>query len=806
MRISVKWLKEYIKFDLSPKELGERLIMTGSEVDEVIEIGEGLDNVVVGRVEEIKAHPNADKLILCSVNVGDESPIQIVCGAPNVYEGAVVAVALPGAKLPGGISIKKAKVRGVESAGMLCSMKELGIGEEHGGIMILSEQMRPGDNLVEALNLRDTILDLEITPNRPDCLSVLGIAREVSAITGNPVQFPTVILKEDQKRIEELTSVEVLDDYLAPRYAARVIKDIKVGPSPAWLQERVRVAGMRPINNIVDITNFVMMEYGQPLHAFDYNKLSENRIVVRRANEGEKILTLDGTERTLSNDMLVIADAEKPVAVGGVMGGADSEVDASTSCILLESANFYAASVRRTARKLGLRTEASARFEKGLPSELVIPAIDRAAQLIRKIAGGKVAKGIYDVWRGAESLKELEVNSNRVNKVLGTNIPKDKMMSILTRLGFEIYDQAECNQTFKVKVPYFRGDVSREADIIEEVARIYGFDKIEATLPRSEGVEVTPSMDLVLQDKVRTILIGCGLDETITYSFINPKAYDLLRLPADDHRRRFIQIGNPLTEEQSVMRTTLIPSLLEVVARNAHRGVEDCHIFEIGATYIPEELPLRELPEERRTLAITLSGHRSEESWDAGKEKVDFFELKGILEVLFEELNVNDYEIVPSKDVIFHPMRQASIIVQGKNIGFIGEMHPDILEGYGLKDRVQALEIELKPLVDFMNRHIAYKGLPRYPAVLRDIAIIADKSILSRRIQELIEKSGGSLIEKVHLFDTYSGAQIPEGKRSLAYSIIYRHKDRTLTDEEINVVHERIMSVLTEELGVEVRK
>jgi phenylalanyl-tRNA synthetase beta chain len=807
MRISVNWLREYVDFDFSPVELGERLTMAGAEVEEIIEIGEGLEHVVVGLVEDVKPHPNADRLVLCTVDIGRMSPLQVVCGAPNVRQGIKVALALPGAKLPGGIEILKTRLRGEVSEGMLCSMKELGLGEDSDGIMILPDGLIPGKGLVDALGIRDTIIDLSITPNRPDCLSMLGIAREVSAITGNPLRIPECDIQNTENDVADLTSVQVLEPELAPRYAARVITGVKVGPSPQWLQERVKAAGMRPINNIVDITNFVMMEYGQPLHAFDYNKLFENRIVVRRAAQGEKLVSIDGQERILSDDMLVIADGKEPVAVAGVMGGFHSEVSESTTSILLESANFQRVTVRRTSRKLGMRTEASNRFEKGLAPEQVIPALDRAAYLIQEMAGGQVARGICDIWDGPGLTPSIEIDPKRINKLLGSDIPHQEMVQILQRLGFQVHGKAT-SQVLRVDVPYFRNDVTGEADIIEEILRIYGFDKIEATLPHAGGVQGGMSQRYILQDKIRRILIGCGLNEILTYSFISPKVWDLLGLPEDDPRRRAITIRNPLSEEQSVMRTSLIPGLMDVIVRNINRGAQDLRIFEVGASFIPEELPLHALPTEPLTLAMALSGFRTPLSWNTKREEMDFYDLKGILEVLLDNLGVEDAQVSTSDDMVFlHPTRQGSIVVGGERIGLIGEVHPDVLERYGLKQAIQIMEMNLEPLLKPLPRQTRkYRGLPRFPAVQRDIAMIADKGIPAKDIQAVIETSGGALVEKVILFDSYSGKQIPERKRSLAYSITYRAKDRTLTDEEVNQIHNKVIEALVTDLAVEIRK
>ena len=621
MNVTIKWLKEYVDFDLSPEALADRLLMLGMEIESIKRLGEGLDRVVVGRINTVDKHPQADKLVLCNVDVGSGTDTQIVCGAPNAREGLVAPVALVGAQLPNGLTIRRAKIRGEESQGMLCSEQELNISDEASGLMELPGDTQIGTPIVEALGLDDVVLELEITPNRPDCLSMIGVAREISVVTGNPLRLPEINIQSGMADTQNLTSVTIKDPDLCPRYAARVIRGVKIAPSPTWLQRRLETIGIGTINNIVDITNYVLMEYGHPLHAFDYHRLTENRIVVRRAKSNEKLKTIDAEERELTPDMLVIADAENPVALAGVMGGFDSEITDQTVDVLLESAYFYPPSIRKTSKALGMHTEASHRFERGADPEGVIPAINRAAQLIAETTGGEICSGIVDVYPGKQEAIDIKLRPERVNFVLGTEIEADQMRDILTRLGFTVSD------AFEVTVPTFRPDVSQEIDLVEEIARVYGFDNIPTTLPRGDIPipQVAPKEDL--RERVKTYLLQCGMMEAMNYAFYHPDVFDRIRLESTDPLRQVVHIANPLSEDQSIMRTTLLPSLLANAQRNRNHQINDVQFFECSKVFIPNGTG--EYPNEPERVAGIIAGNLGAGVYGDPLRPVDFFDIKG---------------------------------------------------------------------------------------------------------------------------------------------------------------------------------
>lgn len=801
MRVSVKWLKEYVDYDLTPVELADRLTMTGSETEEVINIGHDINNVVVGRILSIKEHPELDKLVTCVVDTGVRN-VQVVTGAPNVREGIWVAVALPGATIAEGKKIEKISFQGIESEGMLCSEVELGIGQDASGIMILPETLTPGDDIVQALDIKDTVLSFEITPNRPDCLSMLGMAREVAAATGTKVKYPVADIKSSDEKVSDFVSVRIIDNDLCQRYSARVIRNVEIKPSPPWMQQRLRAAGMRPINNIVDITNYVLLEYGQPLHAFDYELIKGGEILVRRARPGEVCTGIDGEERLLGEDMLVIADNERAVAIAGVMGGMDTEVTNKTRHILLESANFNAASVRRTSRKLGLRTEASARFEKGLSPALTIPAIDRAAYLMQELAGGTIVDGIVDVGEFSISPVVIQLSISNVNKTLGTDISQDEMKSILESLEFEV--EVKSFDMLEVKCPDFRQDIELEADLIEEIARLYGFDKIPATLPRGRITEGGLNKEQLIVDRIGAFLSDLGLSEVITYSFIHPNAFDKMHVPEDHELRNYIRIKNPLTEDQSIMRTTLIPSLLQVFARNEAHGTSSMSIYELGSVYIPESLPLETLPQEKKKLAIAIRGDRWEQGWNTEKHEVDFFDLKGILEVLLKNLGI-EFDLERSNMPMLHPGQQGRLFVDGKYLGVMGQIHPLVADEFELEGRVFVAELDVESIIQLARFDKRYEPIPRYPAIVRDIAVVVPKTVSAKEIEETIRGIETELIEEIGLFDMYVGKQIPAGYKSLAYSITYRAKDRTLTDEQVDIIQGQIVDAL-KNIGAEIRR
>lgn len=801
MRVSYNWLKEYVDIPWPVEELAGRLTMAGLLVEQMEPMSRDLDDIVVAEVLDVAPHPAAGQLLVVRVRAGAEE-LTVVTGADNVTKGALVPLAKPGARLPGGTVIQRAELRGVVSEGMLCSEAELGTGDDADGIWLLPPDVRHGRPLVEELGLDDVILHLEVYPNRPDCLSVIGVAREVAALTGGRLRLPPAEADELDEPAASLTSVDVQARDLCSRYATRILDGVKIGPSPAWLQQRLRVAGMRPINNVVDVTNYVMWEWGQPLHAFDYDRLEEGRIVVRRAAAGEVIVTLDGSERKLSEQMLVIADASRPVAVAGVMGGLDSEVTEGTTRLLLESATFHPVSVRRTAHAFGLRTEASHRFEKGLDPNLVAPAAARAARLIQELTGAAVYAGAVDVYPEPVQPWTVSCRPARVRQVLGADVADEAVRRYLTSLGFSVDTGADDQGAWAVTVPTYRRDVTREEDLIEEVARLYGYDQIPSTLPGGAGAVGGQEPPLPFLDRVRDVLTALGLSEVLTYSFADPAWPDKLNLPADDPRRAAVPLRNPLREDQSRLRTTLVPGLLEAAARNVSRRVTDVHVFEVGAVFAPRQLPLTELPDEPRRIGILMTGPLPEQWWGGKPRVATFYEAKGVVEQLLERLGVAA-RFEPGAEPYLHPGRQAAVIAGGHTVGVVGEVHPEVAERFELDGRrVYVAELDADRLAQAESREVRFVPLPRYPAVQRDMALLVPKAVPAAAVVETIRRAGGQLVESVSLFDVYEGPQVEAGQRSLAFSIRLRHRDRTLTDEEANAVVDGVERALREELGV----
>jgi phenylalanyl-tRNA synthetase beta chain len=797
MNVTLNWLKAYIDFEFSPSELADRLTMLGVEVESVKHLGTELEGVIVGSVTSIRPHPNADKLVLCQVDTGETEELQIVCGAPNAREGMLAPVATIGATLPVGLTIKRAKLRGETSQGMLCSEKELGLSDDAAGLMELSTDIPLGTPLSEALGLDDVVFELEITPNRPDCLSLIGVAREIRAETGNPLKLPTVDLQESGINIRDLTSVTIGAPDLCPRYAARVIQGVKVAESPAWLRQRLESVGIGVINNIVDVTNFVLMEYGQPLHAFDYHKLAENRIVVRRARDNEQITTLDEVARELTSDMLVIADAEKPVALAGIMGGYDSEITETTCDVLLESAYFNPLSIRATAKALGISTEASYRFERGADPGAVLAALDRAAQLIAELAGGTICDGIVDVYPGQQSLTEIQLRPERVNFVLGTTIETAEMVQILDRLGFDV-DTTE--EVYQVVVPTFRSDVTREIDLIEEIARVYGYDNIPTTLPKGDIPVPAPTPKTEARRRIKHFLLAAGMMEAVNYSFCDPNCFDKIRLNADDPLRNTLQLRNPLSPEMSVLRTTLTPGLLENAQHNRNHQIDTIALFEIGGVFVHDG----EEKEPERVTGV-LAGQIGEGVYSDPYRHPDFFDIKGLVEGMLEVCGVVDWTLQKTDAPTFHPGRNAEVLLGDRQIGFFGEVHPEVLENYDLPYKAYLFEFDLEGLADAATFAKRFEPISIYPKVARDLAIVVDKETLSDMPTELIYTTGGDAVDSVRLFDVYEGEQVPEGKKSLAYTITYHSATETLTDKAVNTLHDEVVKRLNRELGAELR-
>lgn len=796
MKAPLNWLKDYVDIDVTTKEFSDAMTMSGSKVEGIEVQGEGISNVVVGKITSIEKHPNADKLVVTQVDIGSEV-IQVVTGAQNVKVNDYVPVALVGATLPGGIKISKGKLRGVESNGMMCSIEELNLTREdfpdapEDGIYILEPGVELGKDIKEVMGINETSIEFEITSNRPDCMSILGLAREAAVTLKKEFKKPQLKVLEEGDEAKNYISVEIKDPDLCPRYAARVVKDVKIAPSPKWMRDRLRAAGVRPINNIVDITNYVMLEYGQPMHAFDLKDVQGNKIIVRRALDGETVKTLDDQDRNLDTSMLVIADENRAIAVAGVMGGANSEISDSTKTILFESANFNGASVRLTAKKLGLRTEASARFEKGLDAENVVPALERAVQLVEELGAGTVCKGIVDCYVKKPIPVTLNLRPDKINAFLGTNISKAEMIEILKALEFEIDES-----TNTVKVPTFRSDVEGEADLAEEIARFYGYNKIEPTLLSGKAATLgRKTYKQSIEDLIKDTMVSCGLYETFTYSFTSPKDFDKLNLPQDSSLRKAVVISNPLGEDYSIMRTTTITDMLKVISTNYNRRIEEARLFEMSLVYLPESLPIKELPKEKPILTIGMYG------------KTDFYELKGTVEELLSRLGIEEYEFVPVKDnPTFHPGRTASLIIKGECVGIIGEVHPAVSEKFECPERTYLAEIEIESLVKNAALESEYKPLPKFPAVSRDIAMLVKDEIMVKQIEDIIKQRAGKILEDIKLFDVYKGKQVPEGMKSVAYSITFRASDRTLTDEEVGKAMTKILDGLKKNIEAQLRE
>ncbi|MGI6727684.1 MAG: phenylalanine--tRNA ligase subunit beta [Anaerovoracaceae bacterium] len=797
MLVYKDWLNEYIDMEVDIDTFCNKMIMSGSNIETVEHYGAGIEKVVIGKVVSIEKHPNADRLFICMIDIGQEELLQIVTGATNVFAGAYVPVILHGGKLPNGNVIKKGKLRGIDSYGMLCSAKELGYEDKvvpvvhKDGIWILDGEYPLGQELVKALNLTGDVIDFEITPNRSDCLSMIGMAREAAATFGGTLNYPDICCKEEKDNASDFIDIEIKNPDLCRRYVARIITDVKVKQSPWWLQKRLMYAGVRPINNIVDITNYVMLEYGQPLHAFDIQNIRGNKIIIDTALEGELFTTLDGVERKLSKGMLLIKDTERPIAIAGVMGGLNSEIEEDSTTIVIESANFNGDSIRTTSKKLGLRTEASSRFEKGIDPNLALAAADRVCKLVEILGAGTVIGGRIDVYPTVVKAKPVEVRVDRVNKVLGINLSHNEMEDIFTRLEMKVDYR---DGIITVTPPTIRQDLLSEVDFIEEIARIYGYDEMPITLPkgnsRSQKTEIQ-----ILRDIVRESLVGMGASEIQTYSFISPKGLDHIRIAEDSKDRDVIRLINPLGEENSIMRTLLTPNMLEVLARNYSRNIAAVKAFEIGNTFIniPTEFGL---PTEQERICIACYG--SGES---------FFTLKGIVGEMLFKLGIRDYNYVTESTLgTFHPGRCAKITYQEKVLGVIGELHPDVLDQYDIGTKIYCCELNFNRVAELADRCRYYRPLPKYPSTSRDIALLVKEEIHVADIEKIIKKNATELLEDLELFDVYRGKQIPEGQKSVAFTLTYRAADKTLTDEEVIKVHENVLLALKDKLGAILRE
>jgi phenylalanyl-tRNA synthetase beta chain len=802
MKASLNWLKEYVDINLSPDELGDALTMAGLEVECIIKTEKNLNNIVVGKISSIKNHPNADKLSLCQVTTG-ECFYSIVCGAKNMRVGDKVALAMDGALLANGMKIKKTKIRGEPSEGMMCSEEELEIGEDSNGIMILDDDLELGMDIVSALNLNDHIFELNVTPNRPDCMSIIGIAREIAAITGKTLKIPKIEFKEGDERIDDLTSVEVQDIELCPRYSARLISGTAIGPSPFWMRRMLESVGIRPICNIVDITNFVLMEFGQPLHAFDFDLLSERRVVVKRANDNEIFTSLDGMKRTLSSDTLMICDGEKPIAIAGIMGGLNSEVKEDSSNILIESAYFNPTNIRKTSKEMGLQTESSYRFERGIDPEGAIRASNRATQLIVHLCGGNAVKGAIDIYPFPVPNKEIPLGIKKTNKVLGTSLKKDEIKRYLNSIELDV--RGFNGGKMSVGVPSFRTDLDREIDLIEEVARLNGYDKIPSTTPMARVASTKMGSAQVLEKNVKDIFSLMGYYEVVNYSFISPASIAILNVSSDHKYKKYINIKNPLREDQSILRTTLIPGIFKTMQTNVFNNNLNLKLFEVGTVfYLKKE---EKLPREKKMLSGLATGLRYGESWNLPGDEIDFFDLKGSLENLFKGLNIRDYNFLSAFDIPYlYPGKSSIITIENNDIGFLGEVRSEVLEGFGLSKAAYIFEIDFDLLLKHALSHKRISPLSKYPPIIRDIALIIDDNVQSKDIYDAIIGLNNNLIEDIQVFDVYKGEPIPFGKKSLAYRIKYQSYERTLTDKEVNALHERLISVLVDKVGAGIRE
>ncbi|MGL5615548.1 MAG: phenylalanine--tRNA ligase subunit beta [Sarcina sp.] len=793
MKAPINWLKDYVDINITAEELRDALTLSGSKVEDVIKAGDSIDKVVTCRIKTIEKHPEAEKLQICQCDIAEEEDLQIVTAATNMKEGDFVPVALHGSTLADGTKIKKGKLRGIVSNGMFCSEEELGIAgdEPVHGLMILPEGTLVGKDIKEVLGLNKAILDLEITSNRPDCLSMVGMAREVAATTRTTYKMPNMEFNcTGNGNVEEILKVEIKDP-LCKRYMARAVKNVKVMPSPQWMQERLLDAGVRPINNIVDITNFVMLEIGQPMHGFDRREIKTSNIVVERAKDGEKFVTLDNEERTLDNTILAIKDGETTIALAGIMGGANSEIKDDTTEVIFESANFEGTNIRVNSKKLGIRTESSLRFEKEIDPNLAKLAIDRACALVVELGCGEVLEGTIDIYNDKKEIGFMNVSGNWINKFLGTNISFEEMKACLDSLDLKTKINGE---NLEIEVPTFRIDVAIKEDIAEEIARIYGYDKIPATISTTATNKEAKSKKQQLDDIVINTMIASGLNQSISYSFVSPKVFDSILLPKDSSLRNVIKIKNPLGEDYSIMRTTTLPSMMECLGRNYSRSNALVRLFEIGKVYIPNEEE-NELPKEKNILTIGIYG------------EVDYFNLKGIVENLLEALGINKFAFKRmSENVSYHPGKTALLTVgKAVEVGVLGAIHPDVAENYGIDVEGYVAELDLDKLYEAANTEKKYAVLPKYPAVTRDIALLVDDSILVAEIEDVMKRAGGNLVESIELFDVYKGEQIPEGKKSIAYAIIYRDPQKTLNDAVVNKAHDKILRALEHKLGAQLR-
>jgi phenylalanyl-tRNA synthetase beta chain len=799
MRVSFEWLREFVPVEMTPEAVADRLTMAGLEVEDVEEWGAAFERIVVGRIAEITVHPGAERLLVCRVEVGPEV-LTIVCGAHNIAVGDAVPVALVGSVLPAGQRIAAEQLAGVVSQGMLCSAAELGFSDTSSGILLLPSAATPGTSLASELGLRDVALEVNVTPNRPDCLNIFGIAREVSALTDVPLKSPDTMVSETGEAIGAMTSVTVEAPDLCPRYAARLIANVHIGPSPLWMQRRLLVCGSRPRNNVVDATNYLLLELGHPLHAFDYHTLHEHRVIVRVARPAEQCMTLDGIARTLDSDVLVIADADRAIGIAGVMGGQNSEIRDSSTMVLLESAYFQPQNIRRTSKRLGLRTEASYRFERGADFEGLIGSLDRCAALIAQLTGGAVAKARIDIAAHRYVPPRIPVRVDRVNAVLGVDLTPEAIGQYCSQL--QLPTAARSSAEVEVEVPSFRRDLAREIDIIEEVGRLHSYQAIPTALPqvRLEAVPRSPQRQVTRQ--VLEYLLGCGYTQVINYSFMSEEDLDRLQLPADDLWRRVVPLRNPLSKEAGVMRTTLIPSLLRTVALNLNRDLHSLMIFELSRVFRRQN-GLQ--PHEPQVLGLAVTGVSGGQHWGQAMRPYDFYDVVGALDLITDRLGLKPLSLTAAPMPYYHPGKSALISRGDEPIGVVGEIHPSVLAAFDLDQAVTLAEIDFDRLIDQGVSPPQYRAIPRFPSASRDLSVIVEAGVQAGQILRYLQNFHAELLREVRLFDVYAGQPVPSGRKSLTFALTYRADDRTLTDEEVNSIQTQVVEQLRQRFGAQLR-
>ena len=810
MLASIAWLKRYVDIDVTPEELADKLTRMGLEVESVIHQGAGISGVVAGKVTAIERNPKSDHLWVCQMDYGSGEIVQIQTGAQNVKLGDMVPVATIGAELPNGMKLKKVKMADVYSYGMLCSANELGIDsklllpEQREGILILSPDTPIGADIKDVLGLNDTVLDIDLTANKQDCFCMTGIAREAAAVLGKTMRMPDMSVKEAAGGdVHEMMRNEIEIPELCSRFTNRVLKNIKIMPSPDWMQNELRACSVRPINNVVDVTNYVMMELGQPMHAYDYDTLKDHALIVRRAKPGEHLRTLDDQDRALTTDMITIADTEKAVGLGGVMGGLITEVTDKTTTVILEAAAFNGPSIRRTSKALGLRSEASMRFERGVDIANCHRALDRAAHLLEEMGACETVCGIADAYPVPYKPAVITVTPEAINTRIGVEIPKEEMVEILTRLQFDV---KEDDGALVITAPTWRQDVTCDADISEEIARMHSYDKIESHNPELALRQGKEDPMEEVKSEAEDYLASAGLDEVMTYTFIHPSFVDKMMLKADDCRRNVIKLMNPISDEFGVMRTTMLPSLLNTAAYNLARQAESVKIFEVGRVYLPKALPLTEHPEERRVIGAVMSGRRSELNWTSGKDSVDFYDMKGVVEGLLEKMQLAEYELAACEETYMHPGKSCVVKAGGKAIGYFGCLHPTAAANFDVPEETYVLELELAPLAESALRVPQYAHLAKFPGTSRDIAVVVPKEVTVQELEGVLRANAGELLQGIRVFDVYTGKQVTEGCKSVAFNLTFQAEDRTLTDGEIDPIIKDVVAKVAEAYAAQLRK